>query len=150
MVGGGRAPRLRDSDVTVEQLESWLKSWFAAAGSRIIPDLIKCVELEWDRGSFPHPVSLARKELVAMVEKMLPLDSTLHPRHTRLVEAMVNEHDRKIVFKSGHPGTEALKYARLVLRAFSKYRELANDRDARRRESCFAKVTQQYLGQIPQ
>ena len=90
---------------------------------------------------------MARFELVAMVEKLLVIDSTLHPRFSRIVEAMINEHDRKILFKSGNPGTEALKYARLVLRALSKYRELANDRDARRRESCFAKVTQQYLGQ---
>ena len=152
MLSGRRAKakRIPDSNVTVAQLESWLQSWFGAAGSRIIPDLMQSVELEWDRGSFPHPASLARKELVAMVEQLLPLDSTLHPRHAFIVEAMINEHDRKLVFKLGSPGTEALKYARLVLRALAKYRELANDRDTRRRDSCFAKVTQQYLGQIPQ
>ena len=142
-----RAKRIPDSNVTVAQLESWLQSWFAAMGSRIIPDLMQSVELEWDRGSFPHPIAMARFELVAMVENLLDVDSTLHPRHSRIVEAMINEHERKILFKKGNPGTEALKYARLVLRALSKYRDLGNVRDPRRKESCFAKVTQQYLGQ---
>ena len=146
----GRVDRLPDSNVTVAQLESWLQSWFAAIGSRIIPDLMRSVELEWDRGSFPHPMAMTRLELVAMVENLLDVDSTLHPRFSRIVEAMINEHDRKILFNEGNPFTEAQKWSRLVLRALSKYRDLGNVRDPRRKESCFAKVTQQYLGQIPQ
>ena len=139
----GKAKRIPDSNVTVAQLESWLQSWFAAIGSRIIPDLMRSVELDWDRGSFPHPMAMARFELVAMVEKLLDVDSTLHPRFSRIVEAMINEHDRKILFAQGNSYNEAVKWSRLVLRALSKYRDLGNVRDPRRKDGCFAKVTQQ-------
>ena len=125
-----RRSRLKDSEVSASQLREALKEWFKTVGSRLIDANLTTVSAEWPHRGMPIPSQLVQLQPLSLVEGILKIDATLHPRHARLVTAILAEHGAGPCF-SGTRGIEleSMLVSRLILAVLRKYRDLAKYAD---------------------
>ena len=118
--------RLKDSSVSATELRECLKHWFTLVGTRLIDQALAVVSTDWPLRSMPSPTQLVQLQPRMLVEGMLKIDNTLHPRHARLVTAILAEHGVKPCYE-GTRGIEleCMLLSRLVLGVLRKYRDLA-------------------------
>ena len=123
--------RLPDSDVTVAQIQVVLQQWWAACGVRDTSYLLSAVK-QWGRGALSAS-ELCSPLLYSVVHGMSSIDPTIHPRHSRLVAALLAEHGKQPCMSAARRCEyEAMECSRLLLKAFTKYRELAKEEPRRR------------------
>ena len=122
--------RLKDSNVSATELREVFKKWFLVVGDRRIDQNLASVSAEWPARGMPTPSQLVQLQPLSLVHGILKVDSTLHPRHSRLVTAIVAEHGVKSCF-AGTRGLEleSMLLARLILAVLRKYRDLAKYKD---------------------
>ena len=125
-VGGATRFRLRDSDVTVDQLIDVLNKWFKKVNDRCIPHLLKTVKEQWPQRGMPPPVLLCHQSPYAYTTLLAEVDPTLHPRHAKLTSAILACHDDDPCFAGGSESKEvrALMLSKQLLSMLSKYRDL--------------------------
>ena len=118
--------RLKDSNVSATELRQFFVNWFTLVGSRLIDQSLAVVSSEWPHRGMPSPAQLVQMQPRTLVEGILKIDDTLHPRHSRLVIAILAEHGVKPCFE-GTRGIEleCMLLSRLVLGVLRKYRDLA-------------------------
>ena len=121
--------RLPDSDASVAGLQSMLRAWWKERGHRSLKLLLQNVELSWNRGPMPSPSLLSEPGILALVRHATAVDCTIHPRHARLAAALYAEHGICAIFDKINVENESQRYAKLILLAFAKYRELQKDED---------------------
>ena len=122
--------RLPDSEVSASRLQECLKKWFATCGHRRIDLLLDTVAKEWPSRGTPLPKLLVQKEPLAFVEILSEADPWIHPRHTRLVVAILAEHGRGHVFEPKRSvELDTMLQSRLILAMLRKYRDLAKYSD---------------------
>jgi hypothetical protein len=122
--------RLKDSNVSATELREVFKTWFKVVGDRRIDDNLAAVSADWPARGMPTPRQLVQLQPLSLAHGILKVDPTLHPRHSRLVTAIVAEHGVKSCF-GGTRGLEleGMLLARLILAVLRKYRDLAKYSD---------------------
>ena len=121
--------RLPDSELSVAGAQNALRSWFKEAGSKNIAGLLSAAA-DWPARGTPTPAQLCTHALYTLTMSFACEDSTIHPRHSRLVAAILAEQsavdDSPVVVLSGsrRPEVEAMLIARSILIVLSKYRDL--------------------------
>jgi hypothetical protein len=122
--------RLKDSNVSATELREVFKTWFKVVGDRRIDDNLAAVSADWPARGMPTPSQLVQLQPLSLVQGILKVDPTLHPRHSRLVTAIVAEHGVNSCF-GGTRGLEleGMLLARLILAVLRKYRDLAKYSD---------------------
>ena len=82
--------------------------------------------------SAPSPSALVANNVYSLVHGIAGIDSTVHPRHSRLVCALLAEHGKQPCLNPEKRAEyEAMEQSRQMLRACAKYRELAKCSDIR-------------------
>ena len=124
--------RLKDSDVGAESLRSCLKQWFVHCGDRLIDRQLSIVSSEWPARGMPTPSQLVALAPYSLAKCVAGVDPSLHPRHARLVTAILAEHGVKKVFDGGRGlELECMLLSRLILGVLRKYRDMAKYEDKR-------------------
>ena len=124
--------RLKDSDVGAESLRTCLKQWFVHCGDRLIDRLLSVVSSEWPARGMPTPSQLVALAPFSLVKLVASVDPSLHPRHARLVTAILAEHGVKKVFDGGRGlELECMLLSRLILGVLRKYRDMVKYEDKR-------------------
>ena len=121
--------RLPDSDLSVAGAQTALRGWFKEAGSKNINGLLS-ESADWPARGTPAPAQLCNHSMYTLATSFAGEDHTIHPRHSRLVAAILAEHssvdESPVVVISGprRPEVEAMLLARSILMVLSKYRDL--------------------------
>ena len=131
-----KKPRLADSDVAVETLRHIIKRWLEHLGTQFIDVAIADTQREWNTKATPTPSQLCWKAPTSLVKLVLAADSTAHPRHSRLVEAI--EQEAKFQVCKLTVPLESMLVARHLLKILGIYRHLAKYPD--RYRACIKKV----------
>jgi hypothetical protein len=120
--------RLPDSAVCVSELQTVLRAWWEAAGTRNTSELLKNISRAWFHRGCPCATDLVGEPVFLLASELVHIDPTLHPRHSRLVCALIAEHGKKACMgTSRRPEFEAMELSRFLLKAFGKYRDLVRD-----------------------
>ena len=145
-----RKNRLPDSKCTVKELQGVFHAWWKEMGTRDCTALVAHVRAHWQGRGIPAPVELVRHDIFSFMAELIKVDSTLHPRHSRLVCAMLAEHaTTPCMSVQDRPEFEAILIARTLLHAMAKYRDTAKQPE--RLSACLRKATieqQNKLGAI--
>ena len=121
--------RLPDSELSVAGAQTALRGWFKEAGSKNINGLLSA-SADWPARGTPAPAQLCNHSMYTLATSFAGVDHTIHPRHSRLVAAILAEHssvdESPVVVVSGprRPEVEAMLLARSILMVLSKYRDL--------------------------
>ena len=122
----GSRYRLPDSNVSVSELQNVLRAWWVDCKHRDTTKLMEVIEQTWPGRGTPSPTEMESTIPYSFVHRLVGVDTTIHPRHSRLVAALIGEHTRGPVLTSGkRTEFEAMTVARSMLRMATKYRELA-------------------------
>ena len=122
--------RLPDSAMTVADAQRALKKWFSDNRCRNISVLLR-ESSDWSVRGMPSAFQMCQHKAYTLVMAFAQYDPTVHPRHGRLVAAIMAEHgqqheaDTDVVI-SGHRRVEveAMLAARNILAILGKYRDL--------------------------
>ena len=142
--------RLPDSKCTVKELQQVFLAWWKVMGTRDCTALVAHARVHWQGRGIPCPADLVRHDIYSFMAELIKVDSTLHPRHSRLVCAMLAEHGATPCMNvKDRPEFEAMLIARTLLHACTKYKDTAKQPE--RLSACLRKATieqQQKLGVI--
>ena len=134
--------RLPDSNVSVAELQKVLRAWWADCTHRDTTKLMAVIEQTWPNRGTPSAIDMASTIPYSFVQHLVAIDSTIHPRHSRVVAALIGEHTRGPVLTSGkRVEFEAMTVARSMLRMTTKYRELAKPENACKRTAFYRRCT---------
>ena len=123
-----RRHRLADSNVTSKELQTVLFAWSNKCGTMCIDMAIEEVEREWIGKGTPPAAQLCWTCPIAFVELLVEVDPMLHPRHCKLVDAIVAQViSKKLKYNTVTYPIEmhAMLSARCLLRICTKFRDLA-------------------------
>ena len=124
----GKRFRIADSDISVHGSQEVLNSWWAVNGVRDASGLLHHAMKTWPSRGTPSPEELIGSAPYTLAVEMVQVDQSLHPRHSRIVAALIAEHGSKTcMITPRRIEFEAMEVARTILRVFSKYREIAKD-----------------------
>ena len=127
----GSRYRLPDSNISVAELQIVLRAWWKDCKHRDTTKLMEVIEQTWPGRGTPTPTEMESTIPYSFVHHLVGIDTTIHPRHSRLVAALIGEHTRGPVLTSGkRVEFEAMTVARSMLRMATKYRELAKPENA--------------------
>ena len=134
--------RLPDSNVSVGELQKVLRAWWADCTHRDTTKLMAVIEQTWPNRGTPSAIDMASTIPYSFVQHLVAIDSTIHPRHSRVVAALIGEHTRGPVLTSGkRVEFEAMTVARSMLRMAAKYRELAMVQNKSKLEAFWRRCT---------
>ena len=132
--------RLPDSKCTVKELQHVFHGWWKVMGTRDCTALVAHARVPWQGRGIPSPAELARHDIYSLMAELIKVDSTLHPRHSRLVCAMLAEHGATPCMNvKDRPEFEAMLISRTLLQACTKYRDTAKQPE--RLSACLRKAT---------
>jgi hypothetical protein len=135
-----RKNRLPDSPCTVKELQGVFKAWWKTMGTRDCTALVAHVRVHWQGRGIPAPAELVRHDIYSFMAELVKVDSSLHPRHSRIVCAMLAEHGTKpCMTVKDRPEFEAMLIARTLLHSMTKYRDTAKMPE--RLSACLRKAT---------
>ena len=145
-----RKNRLPDSKCTVIELQGVFRAWWKEMGTRDCTALVAHVRVHWQGRGIPAPLELVRHDIFSFMAELIKVDSSLHPRHSRLVCVMLAERGANPCMSvQDRPEFEAMLIARTLLHAMTKYRDTAKQPE--RLSACLRKATveqQHKLGAI--
>ena len=119
---------LADSNVTSKALQTVLAAWSDKCGTICIDMALEEVEREWIGKGMPAANQLCWTAPCAFVELLVQVDPLLHPRHGRMVDAIVAQvEQKKLKYENVFYPIEmhAMLSARCFLRICTKFRDLA-------------------------
>ena len=122
--------RLPDSSTSVSAIQAVLNAWWKTCGVRDATKLLRPIVTVWPSRGIPLPSDLVADTVFSLVIEMARADPTIHPRHSRIVCALIAEHGSTqgvCMGTSRKPEFEAMELSRTMLKAFSKYRDLVRD-----------------------
>ena len=122
--------RLPDSMTSVNDIQKVLNLWWTAVGLRDASKLLRPVVTAWPSRGTPSPKELVADTVYSLAVEMARVDPTIHPRHSRIVCALIAEHGSQqgtCMGTARRPEFEAMELSRTMLKAFSKYRDLVRD-----------------------
>ena len=135
-----RKNRLPDSKCTVKELQGVFHAWWKTMGTRDCTALVAHVRVHWQGRGIPAPAELVRHDIYSFIAELIKVDTSLHPRHSRLVCAMLAEHGTKpCMTVKDRPEFEAMLIARTLLHSMTKYRDTAKMPE--RLSACLRKAT---------
>ena len=109
-------------------------------GTRDCTALVAHVRVHWQGRGIPVPAELVRHDIYSFMAELVKVDSSLHPRHSRIVCAMLAEHGTKpCMTVKDRPEFEAMLIARTLLHSMTKYRDTAKMPE--RLSACLRKAT---------
>ena len=122
----GKRYRLPDSGCSVDELVTVLLKWFVRQGDRCIPTLLDSVTKLWPARGMPTAHLLCESAPYGFATLLVAVDSTLHPRHSKLAAAILDAHSKEACFAGGRDCGEvrAMMIAKTLLATCSKYRDL--------------------------
>ena len=95
----GKRPRLADNAVPVQTLQKVLKSWAYELGCKCIDVNMAVARREWLGKGCPGATSLCWDAPYIFAKLMVEVDATLHPRHSKLVDAIIAENNKGVKFE---------------------------------------------------
>ena len=124
----GKRFRIADSDISVHGIQEVLISWWTENGVRDATGLLHRAAKTWPGRGTPLVDELIMEAPYSLVMAMVKRDPTLHPRHSRIVSALIAEHGSKACMVTPRRiEFEAMEVARTILKVFSKYRDIQKD-----------------------
>ena len=124
----GKRFRIADSDISVHGIQEVLISWWTENGVRDATGLLHRAAKTWPGRGTPLVDELIMEAPYTLAMAMVKADQTLHPRHSRIVSALIAEHGSKACMVTPRRiEFEAMEVARTILKVFSKYRDIQKD-----------------------